>query len=226
MFQFLQGVVLAFAAATAQVGSTDALTACKSTSTTYEEAVRVCTAVVDDAKSSVDQKYEALLLRAHRSFSEADGYERALADLAAAIALKPGDPRAFVSRGQRYNAHFAFDKAVADFTAALQLQPGLKAALVNRAYSYLELKNPDGAIKDYDEILRSSPDDAETLASRGGAYESKGDIDRARADYNRAIGLKREIAQNFPAKCFGMPTPWGNQAPLQLVNWPACQEED
>ncbi len=216
---------MAFAAATAQVGPTDALNACKSTRTTYEEAVRLCTAVVDDAKASVDQKYEALLLRAHRSFSEAGGYERALADLAAAIALKPGDPRAFVSRGQRYNSYLEFDKAVADFTTALQLRPGLRDALTNRAYSYLELKNPDGAINDYNEFLRSSPDDAETIANRGGAYELKGEIESARTDYNRAISLKREIAQNFPAKCFAMAKPWETPAPVQLVNWPACQEE-
>ena len=227
MLQFVHSAVLVIASATAPLPASpaDPLAACKSPSSTYEEVVRVCSAVIDDAKASTDQKYTALLYRAYREFSEASNYTRGMADLAAAIKLKPDDANAYVVRGQRHNSYFEYKEAAADFTTALRLRPGLKEALVNRAYAYLELKNPDGAISDYDEILRSSPDDAETLANRGTAYENKGDIDRARADYNRAISLKRELAGDFPARCFSVSLPWEKPAPLQLVNWPACQAE-
>jgi tetratricopeptide (TPR) repeat protein len=193
---------------------------CADLSAATDRRFDACSGLIANATLPVEVRYEAYLRRAAVFFMEKGDYDRAIADAAEAIKLKPDDARAHAARGNYRNAYNEYDKAIVDLSEAIRLDPNLVNAYAQRAYAYVQLGDSDKAIADYTEVLTRQPGDANTHYDRGGAYEKKGDYDNARADFEQAIRLQRDYAGEFPDTCFGT----NASGERGLKNWPACEE--
>lgn len=110
----------------------------------------------------------------------------ALADLAEAIILDPGDAHVYISRAHAYQAMDRDEEALADFNRGLQLKPN-KTHLSCRGRSYLALGKHQEALADFNETLEAQPDRADAFAFRGKTYLSMDRPDEALKDLDRAI---------------------------------------
>lgn len=80
--------------------------------------------------------------------------QRALADLDAAIALRPDYPEAWAARGQHRFVAGDYVHAIADFDRAIILDPDLVAAYAGRADAKLRSGDPQGAVEDAKTALK------------------------------------------------------------------------
>jgi len=123
------------------------------------------------------------------SHAQAGEYERAIAELTAALCLQPDLAPALAARGDAYRLTGAYEQAVADYSAALRLEPANAPAVLHRGLAYWLLGRPDEAIIDYTAALLINPCNVAAYQSRGNAHADKGAYDTAVADYTQAIQL-------------------------------------
>jgi tetratricopeptide (TPR) repeat protein len=122
-------------------------------------------------------------------------YLEAVADLTAAIRLRPDCADAFFMRGHSYSDMGFEDKAIADFTRAIQLYPTGATmfrktdALNSRGISYDGKGLVWRAIADYNQALRLAPNGWMPLCNRSHAYRSLGRNALADADRDKANSL-------------------------------------
>jgi tetratricopeptide (TPR) repeat protein len=107
-------------------------------------------------------------------------------------------PRAFLLRGNRYNARRLYDRAVADFNLALRhRRAGSRLRAVIYRQRGLALYNQgacDRALADLGRALRLNPKDAAAFNIRGHALRRLGKLDQAVGSYSRAIELQPRLA--------------------------------
>ncbi|HET6839387.1 MAG TPA: hypothetical protein VFH41_06580 [Bradyrhizobium sp.] len=98
-----------------------------------------CGALIDNAKTSRDDRLKALIARAG-AFAARDMIDRAIGDYDMALRLDPTLADIFNARGELWRKKGDRPRAVADFGAALKLNPQHEAARANYRSLALELE--------------------------------------------------------------------------------------
>lgn len=113
----------------------------------------------------------------------------ALADFNAAIELAPGEPWAYLLRGNHFRKHNDLDRSDADYAEAIRRDPRYAAAYHNRGVNRYDRGQFDQAIADFSTAITVKPDYAEAFNDRGRARSAEGQYERALEDYQAAIRL-------------------------------------
>jgi tetratricopeptide (TPR) repeat protein len=114
-------------------------------------------------------------------------FERAEADLTAALAITPGDPALHLDRGYFYLRRQRYADAMADFLAGARLEPRRTIHVYAVGRVHAAMGDHERAITSYTEAIRIDPHDARALLARA---EAKLNLDRfsdAKIDYDRAL---------------------------------------
>src|SRR6516162_9992821 len=93
-----------------------------------------------------------------------DRLDDAVADLKAAIALRPNEYQAYVNLAQAYRRQKNVDQALAQMDCAVRLEPTLAHLYRLRARLYLECKQPALALQDFDQAIQNENTDSPFLA--------------------------------------------------------------
>jgi tetratricopeptide (TPR) repeat protein len=128
--------------------------------------------------------YRAVLYR------EEGQLEKALHDHNKAIALKPLDASAYVSRGFTFFRFNLFEKALQDFDAAEKLNPKNYIIYRNRSNVYLKLGDYSKAQSELEKYIRFNPSDSEMWAILGRIYRVNKELAKSLSAFNRAIHLE------------------------------------
>ncbi len=147
-----------------------------------DQALNLCNEAVrwDPSSASYSER--------SRVYTEMKEYDKAIADLDAAVRLAPDNALAFARRGRVYAMKKDFDRAFTDCDHAVNLNPKLDRAYVNRALVLKQKNNLTQAIQDMDEAVRLEPNEG-NYYSRGEFY-SELDADKAIDDFNESIRIK------------------------------------
>jgi serine/threonine protein kinase/tetratricopeptide (TPR) repeat protein len=130
----------------------------------------------------------------------------AVADLNAAIKLKPGEYQAYVNLAQAYRQLHKTDLALEQLDRAVDLEPGLAHLYRLRARLHLERKEPALAVKDFDQAIRREAPDSPALVDnhveRGRLLLREGKHQGALADFDAALRLRKDhsLAQRLRAE--------------------------
>lgn len=151
-----------------------------------------------DVGGADDQRRLALRKRAE-AFEVARLYDKAEADLTAALAVEPTDASILIDRGYFYMRRGRYADALADFAMGVRREPK------NSRFSYAagRVKSATGdfraAIMSYDEAIQLNPKDALAFLSRAEARVHLKELNAAKVDYDRALtlGLVRKSDRYF-----------------------------
>lgn len=127
-------------------------------------------------------------------------YEKAIADFAEAIRLKPDYADAFFKRGTACYLLVRYTEAIADFDQAIRLKPDFAVAFNNRGLAKKELGKYTEAIVDYDQAIRFDPGFTFAFNNRGAANNNLGKYTDAIADFDQAIRLNPNYARAYANK--------------------------
>ena len=126
--------------------------------------------------------------------------ERRLNDLDIAIARRPDDVSAYLSRA-RIRFQRGDDRgAISDLGAALRLEPDKPGVHALRGIAYVYMGKYDSAIADMSEVIRLEPDNATAHYYRGLAYGELDSLDLATADLSKVIELQPENGDAYRAR--------------------------
>ena len=128
--------------------------------------------------------YRAVLYR------EEGQLNKALRDHNKAIALKPLDASAYVSRGFTFFRFNMFEKALQDFDAAEKLNPKNYIIYKNRSNVYLKLGDYSKAQFELEKYIRFNHSDSEMWAILGRIYRVNKELAKSLSAFNRAIHLE------------------------------------
>jgi serine/threonine protein kinase/tetratricopeptide (TPR) repeat protein len=130
----------------------------------------------------------------------------AVADLKAAIQLKPKAYQAFVNLAQAYRQLNRLDLALDQLNSAITLEPGFAHLYRLRARVYLERNEPAPALANFDQAIArettSSPLRVDDHVERGRLLLASGDSARALASFDSALALQKDhlLAQRLRAE--------------------------
>jgi serine/threonine protein kinase/tetratricopeptide (TPR) repeat protein len=116
--------------------------------------------------------------------------DKALADFAQALVLRPQFADAFGSRSSVYRGLRRWDEALADANKAVELNPTSPYAWCDRSLLHVQLGQPGKACADLSVALKLNPDFVEAWCFRGAAHGNLGQWASARDDYARALELR------------------------------------
>jgi tetratricopeptide (TPR) repeat protein len=158
-----------------------------------DEATRVYEeALGDEAEATPAKRRVALKSRAF-VYEQIKEYDRAEADLSAALAIEPADIADYLDRGYFRLRMGRYADAIADFSAGAKLEP--QAARFRYAVGrvYAAMHNYPAAIEHYGRAIRIATRDPTAFLARAEANIHLKNYADAQADYDRAIriGLKR-----------------------------------
>jgi len=138
--------------------------------------------------------------RAHAARATAWGrkgeYARAIADMDAALAARPGDAGNLSLRGIFKHLSGDFDGAMADYSASLRIRPD-GDTYANRGESRLEQNDFAPALQDFKLAVEINPGSGGYYLRRGLAWRGLGQYDRAVRDFDAAIEHPPASAQTF-----------------------------
>ena len=97
-------------------------------------------------------------------------WEKAIADLDAAIRLDAGQPFPHFNRGFAYFRQGKFEKAIADYDEAIRLEPKYADAYRDRGYARAMSGKPREGLRDLNRAIELNPQDQAAYNSRGAAY--------------------------------------------------------
>lgn len=123
--------------------------------------------------------------------------EAALAEIAAALTIKPGDAEALLNQANILKMLGRADEAIAGFTRALEARPGWPQALNNRGTVLQSQGRFDAALADYDAALASAPNYVEALNNRGSVLQDLKRPAEALASYDQTLRLAPGYAAAF-----------------------------
>lgn len=124
---------------------------------------------------------------AHQAAGTPAGHQRAMEDFAAAIAIAPNLPFAYINRGVSWAALGAFDRAIEDFESALRVDPRNARAFNNRGGAHRDRGEFDAAMRDFNRALALDPQLVDALFNRGTLAMQREDYTRAIADYGAVL---------------------------------------
>jgi predicted O-linked N-acetylglucosamine transferase (SPINDLY family) len=123
--------------------------------------------------------------------------DEALAEIAAALEIRPDDPDALLNRANVLKTLNRSDEALSGFGRALAARPGWPQALNNRGTVLQSLGRYDEALADYDAALAVAPDYVEALNNRGSVLQDLKRPAEALAAYDQALRLAPRYAAAF-----------------------------
>jgi tetratricopeptide (TPR) repeat protein len=156
------------------------------------DTIQKCTAVIDAAAQG-DKKAAKRLASARFyrgvAYNGMDENDKALADLAEAVKLRPKFARAWYQRANVYSDKGMLDLAIADYDRVIALKAKHARAFANRCRARaLANRELDLALADCNKSLALRPkDNARAQTARGIVYFRKGDYGKALADLNNAV---------------------------------------
>lgn len=162
-------------------------------------AMAPCTTIIDDAKENAGNRSYAHLLRARAEMDLAD-LEKAEADIAAGLAMRPNFAFGYRLRGRLRDLQHRSADARADYTKALELSdtPVLKyLAYVERGQFLGHIKEYTDALADLDAAIRLDGSKAQAYVSRAIVYRDMGNIDAALASLDWAASVEPAYAQTY-----------------------------
>jgi tetratricopeptide (TPR) repeat protein len=122
-----------------------------------------------------------------RVWIEKEQWDRALADIDAAIRLKPSMARSHHLRGLVLNRQKKHVEAIASFSEAIRLDPAFAPAYRDRGLAWDARRFFDEAIADLNEAVRLDPGNVAFVLSRGKVCSSRGRHHQAMADFEWLI---------------------------------------
>ena len=155
----------------------------------YDSALKLYNLALGTAMEAREGKRELLTRRA-TLYEQISEFDRAEADLTAALQVEPVDPNAYAERGYFYFRRNRYADALADFVAGWRMQPN--AAMFRFAAGRVEaaLGNFQRAIDCYSDAARLDPTDGRALLARAEAYVHLGQFGVAKQDYGRSLQAK------------------------------------
>lgn len=127
-------------------------------------------------------------------------YDRAVADLDAAVRLDPKIAGLYLERGLALDAKGEHTLAIADFGEAIGRNPGLVQAHFGRAIAYEDAGQHELSTADLNNAMRLDRNMVGALhMQRGNALRSAHQYDKAISAFDRAI----DINSNWPLAYFG-----------------------
>ncbi|HWU48707.1 MAG TPA: tetratricopeptide repeat protein [Asticcacaulis sp.] len=120
-------------------------------------------------------------------------FDAALAEMDAAIKLKPDDADLLLQRGGLRVMLRDFNDALADFDAVLKIDPTRWEALNGRGQALLQLKRPADAIEAYSQSLELHSDNQWARSGRISAYAANKQPDKALADAQMFARLQPDL---------------------------------
>lgn len=124
-------------------------------------------------------------------------YDRAIAELDAAIRNNPKLAVAYLHRAHCYKATGQYDKAIADYTTTIQLAPNDATPYCCRAYVYHLKADRQRALADYAEAIRLNPKYQVAYYDRSLVEKQEGNYRAAIADATHAVELNPKDADAF-----------------------------
>jgi tetratricopeptide (TPR) repeat protein len=125
-----------------------------------------------------------------------DRFGEAIADLKAAIALKPSAYQAYVNLAQAYRRQGRLDLALGELQRAAKLEPGLAHLYRLQARLYLERDEPDLALANLDRAIdrehANSPFQVDDNIERGRLFMRSGKHAQALASFDAALALRND----------------------------------
>jgi protein O-GlcNAc transferase len=129
--------------------------------------------------------------------AQAGRMDEALADITAALAIRPDDPEALLNHANVLKSLNRLEPALAGFDRALALKPGWPQAQNNRGTVLQALGRHDEALAAYDRALAAAPDNVEALNNRGSVLQDLRRPAEALACYDQALRLAPRFAAAF-----------------------------
>ncbi len=123
--------------------------------------------------------------------------EEALADIGAALKLRPDDADALLNHANVLKSLNRPADALAGFDRVLALKPGWPQAHNNRGTVLQAMGRPQEALQAYDQALASAPDHVEALNNRGSVLQDLRRPAEALAAYDQALRLAPNFAAAF-----------------------------
>ncbi len=141
-------------------------------------------------EASADEFYEKGI-----ACTDADEWERAIAEFDKAIELNPHKAVYYSVRGASHDTLERLDDAVFDYTRALEIDAALSSAYHNRGMAYMDLELYDLAISDFDTYFELNSIEADSgfadaYLQRGSAYFNLDRFEEAQLDYSKVIAIE------------------------------------
>ena len=127
------------------------------------------------------------LTRRATAYSRSGDLDRAIADLDAALALRPDSIDIYRQRSAYRRDKGESSGGLADLAYALTLQPDFVPAYVDRAWIRLSGGDKTGALADFGKALAVEPEQPRLHLGRGAVAYLSGDNEQAAADFSAVI---------------------------------------
>jgi tetratricopeptide (TPR) repeat protein len=160
-----------------------------------EDRTKACGAIIDrntDGKAVLSEAYR----RRADAYYQMKDFERAIADLAAALEITPDNAKAYYTLGAVYSRKEDTEHAIADYTKAIDLDPKYVDAYEARARLHKDKGNAEQAQADGQRVIdirteevNKQPKNAWSYVIRSCAYKEAGDPAHAVGDLSKAIEL-------------------------------------
>jgi lipoprotein NlpI len=148
--------------------------------------IDLCTTAVAHPDAPDVWRIGALTRRATAYYQGGD-LDRAIADLDAALALRPDSIDLYRQRSTYRLNKGETTGGLADLSYALTLEPGFVPAYVDRAWAKLDGHDAPGALEDFSKAIAIQPDQPRLYLGRGVVAFLGGDDSRAAADFTAVI---------------------------------------
>lgn len=170
------------------------------------DAVRNCTAIIEDKETKDADRASALTIRS-LAYVNLGKPEDGIADAEQAMRINSSDHRPYYLRALAYFTMGQLDRAAADAGQSIKLatsEPseanrfmGLHMAHNLRGSIYLRQGHVDEAIKDFWQSIQHNLNDAGPIGNLASAYLQKGEIDEALRYYEMAMKIDANDASLY-----------------------------
>lgn len=124
-------------------------------------------------------------------------YQNAIAQLEAAVKIRPTDHRALSALGWANFKADRLEQAATYYGRAIQAAPDLQSAHANLGLVMDRLRKPDAAMQHWRDALRLDPADASTRALLASAYLSKRQYEEAVNHYQQVVKASNRDARSY-----------------------------
>jgi len=124
------------------------------------------------------------------SYIKIEEYDKALAELSQAIALKPEHVVAHQNVGVAYFHKKGYQRAIAAFERVIELDPNQASAYYGRGEAYVRLGQNDLAIKDFQKALSINPSHLSARNNFGLMLAEKGEYLKAISEFEIVVRLE------------------------------------
>lgn len=131
------------------------------------------------------------------AYIQDERFDEALDHLNVAIALAPGDFKAYNNRGLILTKKGYYREAIEEYNRAIALNPDNPVSYNNRGDAYREIGLSQSAYEDYGRAIRLNPYYAQAYINRGVFYGKNEQYDLALADFVTAIRINPTLPESY-----------------------------